>query len=40
MISDHLLLSGVGDPFLNQELRYHCPIYGIFKFSKPRVKTF
>ena len=37
---DHLLLSGVGDPFLNQELRYHCPIYGIFKFSKPRVKTF
>ena len=37
---DHLLLSGVGDPFLNQELRYRCPIYGIFKFSKPRVKTF
>ena len=37
---DHLLLSGVGDPFLNQGLRYHCPIYGIFKFSKPRVKTF
>ena len=37
---DHLLLSGVGDPFLYQELRYHCPIYGIFKFSKPRVKTF
>ena len=27
-------------PFLNQELRYHCPINGIFKFSKPRVKTF
>ena len=37
---DHLLLSGVGDSFLNQELRYHCPIYGIFKFSKPRVTTF
>ena len=37
---DHLILSGVGDPFLNQKVRYHCPIYGIFKFSKPKVKTF
>ena len=37
---DHLLLSGVGDPFLNQELRYHCPIYGIFKFTKPKFKSF
>ena len=37
---DHLLLSGVGDPFLNQDLRYHCPIYGNFKFSKPKFKTF
>ena len=23
----NLLLSGVGDPFLNQDIRYHCPIY-------------
>ena len=37
---DYLILSGVGDPFLNQEIRYHCPIYGIFKFSKPKVQTF
>ena len=37
---EHLILSGVSDPFLNQEIRYHCPIYGIFKFSKPKVKTF
>ena len=37
---DHLLLSGVGDPFLNQELQYHCPVYGILKFSKPKFKTF
>ena len=35
---DHLILSGVGDPFLNQEIRYHCPIYSIFKFSKPKSK--
>ncbi|MEW8512948.1 MAG: hypothetical protein AB2608_19100, partial [Candidatus Thiodiazotropha sp.] len=37
---DHLLLSGVADPFLNQEVRYHCPVYGIFKFSKPKQKSF
>ena len=23
----NVLLSGVGDPFLDQNLRYHCPIY-------------
>ena len=37
---DNLILSGVGDPFLGQELRYHCPIYGIFKFSKTKVHSF
>ncbi|MEW8548396.1 MAG: endonuclease/exonuclease/phosphatase family protein, partial [Candidatus Thiodiazotropha sp.] len=36
----HLIVSGVGDPFLNQEIRYHCPIYGIFKFSKPKFASF
>ena len=36
----HLVLSGVGDPFLNQEVRYHCPIYGVFKFSKPKQNTY
>ena len=33
---DHVLLSAVGDPFLTQQVRYHCPICGIFKFSKPK----
>ena len=37
---DHLVISGVGDPFLHQELRYHCPVFGILKFSKPKVKAF
>ena len=36
----HLIVCGVGDPFLNQEIRYHCPIYGIFKFSKPKFVSF
>ena len=35
-----MIVSGVGDPFLNQEIRYHCPIYGIFKFSKPKFVSF
>ena len=38
--NDNLILSGVGDPFLNQGIRYHCPIYGIFKFTKPKCKPF
>ena len=37
---NHLILSGVGDPFLTQDIRYHCPIYGIFNFSKPRGKSY
>lgn len=37
---DHLILSGVGDPFLDQQLRYHCPVYGILRFAKPKLKSF
>ena len=36
----HLLSSGVTDPFLDQPVRYHCPIFGIFKFSKYKSKSF
>ena len=37
---EHLILHGVGDPFLDQQLRYHCPIYGFCKFSKPKANAF
>ena len=37
---DRLIFSEVGDPFLNQELRYHCPVFGILKFVKPKSKVF
>ena len=30
----------MGDPFLGQDLRYHCPIFGIFKFYKPIRRSF
>ena len=35
-----LLLSGIGDPFLNQDIRYHCPVCGILQFAKLKCKTF
>ena len=31
---NNLIYNGVTDPFLSQETRYHCPVYGIFKFIK------
>ena len=34
------MFSGVGDPFLGQDLRYHCPVFGILKFSKPNMKSY
>ncbi len=35
-----VVISGTGDPFLPQETRYHCPIYGLLKFAKPKFKSF
>ena len=29
-----ILLSGVGDPVLDQNIRYHCPVYCVLKFDK------
>ena len=37
---ENLILSGVADPFLNQDVRFHCPVYGVLKFSKPKSKAF
>ena len=36
----HVISSGVGDPFLHQDIRYHCPVFGILNFSKPKRKSF
>ena len=33
-------LSGVSEPFLSQDVRYHCPGYVIFTFKKPLLKSF
>ncbi|MCG7877683.1 MAG: endonuclease/exonuclease/phosphatase family protein [Candidatus Thiodiazotropha taylori] len=37
---EQLILSGVGEPFLSQDTRYHCPVFGILKFAKPKSKVF
>ncbi len=37
---ERVILSGVGDSFLDQHIHYHCPIYGIFDFCKPHSQTF
>ena len=31
---ESILSSGVGDPFLGQEIRYHCPIFVVFKYNR------
>ena len=31
---NRVLLSGVGEPFLDQNIRYHCPIYCVYNFDK------
>ena len=33
-------LSGVSDPFLGQETRYHCPIFVVFKYQKSQTVSF
>ena len=30
----------VGDPFINQEVRYLCPFFGILNFTKPKRKLY
>ena len=32
---NNIILSGVGEPFLEQNVRYHCPIYCVLNFIKP-----
>jgi len=35
-----LSISGVKDPLFEQNIRYHCPIFGILKINKPKGKSF
>ena len=33
---ESVLTSGVGEPCLDNSIRYHCPIFGVFNFLKPK----
>ena len=33
-------LSGVGEPFLMQDIRYHCPTYCVLKFKRHLAQAF
>ena len=35
----NLIYSDVAEPFLHQDIRYHCPVYGIFKYSEASRKS-
>ncbi|MES9992770.1 MAG: endonuclease/exonuclease/phosphatase family protein, partial [Candidatus Thiodiazotropha sp.] len=37
---NNVLLCGVGDPFLDQNVRYHCPIYCVFKFNNVQTPVY
>ena len=37
---NRVLLSGVGEPFLDQNIRYHCPIYCVYNFDKVITPSF
>ncbi|XP_053383769.1 uncharacterized protein LOC128549981 [Mercenaria mercenaria] len=37
---NNILLSGVGEHFLEQDQRYHVPIFGLLKFNKLKQKCF
>ena len=37
---DSFVFSGVGDPFLGQDLRYHSQVFGILKISKPKLSSY
>ena len=37
---NNVLASGVADPFVPDLIRYHCPIFILRKFIRPKVKTY
>ena len=37
---ENIIISGVGEAFLDQNLRYHCPTYAVFNFDKPNYQCY
>ena len=37
---DNVIFSGIGEAFLDQNIRYHCPVYAVFKYDKPKKQCY
>lgn len=37
---NNILVSGVGEPFLEQNIRYHCPVFCVLNFTKPKTPIY
>ena len=37
---ESIVISGTGEPFLNQNMRFHCPIYCFLNFTKPKSEPY
>ena len=38
--TNNVLTSGVADPFVPDLIRYHCPVFILLKFIRPKVRTY
>ena len=38
--ADSVHIAGVGENILDTTVRYHCPVFAVFKFQKPKFKSF
>lgn len=38
--ANNILTCGVADPFLQNLIRYHCPVFILLKFVRPKVKPY
>ena len=38
--SSNILMSGVADSFIPDQIRFHCPIFVLLKFLRPSTKSF
>ena len=35
----NILTSGVADPFISDQVRYHCPMVVLLKFTRPTLRS-
>ena len=38
--TNNIIYSGVADPFIHDQVRYHCPVILLLKFARPSLKSY